>query len=159
MCYVQVTGRTAWLALSIADLARRVREIAQAMGEGELPWVRAQLLPDEASCRRFERLQADEDALVSELGLPGCGSLAALVNRGPEFTSLLADAGHAFLLEAGDAILLPNHGPGLTAMHSVFCACDEVAYGLSLAIRADREDPGLPAEEAVRESARRARRR
>jgi hypothetical protein len=61
------------------------------------------------------------------------------VNRGPEFTAWLADAGHAALLGPGDAILLPNHGLRRTAMHSVFCAGEEVAYGLSLAIRSDRE--------------------
>jgi len=60
------------------------------------------------------------------------------VNRGPEFTAWLADAGHAAILAPGDAILLPNHGLTRTAMHSVFCASDETAYGLSFAIRADR---------------------
>jgi hypothetical protein len=67
------------------------------------------------------------------------------VNRGPEFTAWLADAGHAALLAPGDAILLPNHGLRRTAMHSVFCADDDVSYGLSLAIRSDREPAPAPA--------------
>jgi hypothetical protein len=139
VCYVQISGSTAWLALSIADLAARVREFGESLSEGALPWVRAQLFGDGASFRRFETLIADDDALRAEIALPGCGKLGALVNRGPEFTSLLADAGHAWILDAGDAILLPNHGLDCTAMHSVFCAGDETAYGLSLAIRPDRD--------------------
>jgi hypothetical protein len=138
-CYVQLSGSTAWLALSIADLCERVREFAESLVDGTLPWVCAQLFPTPSALRQFDKLLADDGALRSELALPGCGRLGALVNRGPEFTSFLADAGHAWILDAGDAILLPNHGLDCTAMHSVFCASDETAYGLSLAIRPDRE--------------------
>jgi hypothetical protein len=138
VCYLQVDGRTAWLALSIADLALRVREFVQALEQGELPWVHAQLFPDVASRARLSDLAEDDDLLRGELAKPACGSLCGLVNRGPEFTAWLADAGHAAILAPGDAILLPNHGLTRTAMHSVFCASDETAYGLSFAIRADR---------------------
>jgi hypothetical protein len=137
--YVQLSGSTAWLALSVDDLSDRVREFADSILDGTLPWIRAQLFPTPAALRRFEEIVGDEGALRTELALPGCGRLGALVNRGPEFTSFLADAGHAWILDAGDAILLPNHGLRCTAMHSVFCASDETAYGLSLAIRPDRE--------------------
>ena len=82
-----------------------------------------------------------EDAAgrVNELALAGCGALCGLVNRGPEFTHELARHGHGMLLEAGDAILLPNHGLARTCMHSVFCASDTPAFSLSLAIRSDVE--------------------
>ena len=116
-----------------------MQEFAESLADGELPWVRAQVFPTESSFRRFRELASDARALRGELALPGCGALCALVNRGPEFTSFLADAGHAWILDAGDAILLPNHGYDRTAMHSVFCAGDETAYGLSLAIRPDRD--------------------
>jgi hypothetical protein len=140
VCYLQLSGRTAWLALSIADLAARVREFVECLVEGELPWVRAQLFPKESALGRIEALVRDDLALAGELARPGCGILSGLVNRGPEFTAWLADAGHAAVLDPGDAILLPNHGVARTAMHSVFCAGDEVAYALSLAIRADRPE-------------------
>ncbi len=138
VCYAQLSGATFWLALSTQDLAARVREFVELLAQGELGWVRAQLCPRPQDWRALERLAADDAALERELGLPGCGRLAGLVNRGPEFTALLADAGHAALLRAGDVILLPNHGLASTAMHSVFCAGDEAGYSLSLAIRADR---------------------
>ena len=144
VCHLQLAGRTAWLALSVRDLAVRVREFAECLEEGELPWVRAQLFPDRAVDRRFFELVRDEQRMLRELALPGCGALGALVNRGPEFTAFLADAGHAFVLEAGDAVLLPNHGLDRTAMHSVFCASEETAYSLSLAMRSDRPDRDLP---------------
>jgi hypothetical protein len=138
VCYLQLAGRTAWLALSIADLAARVRELAEGFLAGELPWVHAQLFPDAAARARLAELAEDEALLAEELAKPACGSLCGLVNRGPEFTAWLADAGHAAILAPGDAILLPNHGLSRTAMHSVFCAGDDTAYGLSFAIRADR---------------------
>lgn len=108
--YVQLAGRTAWLALSSADLAARVRELE---GEGS-DWT--------------------DEELGDELAAPGCGRLAGVVND-PEMTGLLADAGHAWVLGAGDAILLPNHGHRRTAMHSVFCADERPTYGLSMALR------------------------
>lgn len=142
VCYAQLSAASFWLALSTQDLALRVREFVELMAEGELPWVRAQLAPSEREWHALERLAGEREALERELGLPGCGRLAALVNRGPEFSALLADAGHALLLRAGDVLLLPNHGPQCTAMHSVFCAGDEAGYALSLAIRPDRAAVG-----------------
>jgi len=142
VCYVQLSGATFWLALSTQDLALRVREFVEVLGDGELSWVRARLAPGARDLANLQELAADEQALVRELGLPGCGRLARLVNHGPEFSALLADAGHALLLHAGDALLLPNHGPDCTAMHSVFCAGEETGYSLSLAIRSEREPAG-----------------
>jgi len=146
VCYVQLTGSTAWLALSLDDLVLRVREFVDALTEGEMPWVKAQLCegpraPIGFGFERLVQLVHDTAACANELALPGQGILFALVNRGPEFTSFLADAGHAFVLAAGDAILLPNRGLFATCMHSVFCAGDETGYSLSLAMRPNREAP------------------
>lgn len=146
VAYAQLSGATAWLALSIDDLAARVSEFTDALAEGELPWVKAQLCGGArpALAGGFERLTLlahDPRACANELALPGQGVLGPLVNRGPEFTSFLADAGHAYVLEAGDVILLPNRGLFATCMHSVFCAGDETGYSLSLAMRPNREAP------------------
>jgi hypothetical protein len=142
VCYAQLSGRTAWLALSTQDLALRVHEFGTALREEpELAWLHAQLFPRAQDVAAFEKLLGDERALCDEIALPGCGRVGALVQRGPEFTAYLADAGHAALLGPGDVILLPNHGLSRTAMHSVFCASDERAYSLSLALRADETPP------------------
>lgn len=136
--FAQLTGHTAWLALSIEDLATRVIEFLGALQDGELHWVRSQVFGDEFP--NALALAADRERLVSELGLPGCGSLGRLCDRGPEFTSFLADAGHALVLSPGDALLLPNHGTRRTAMHSVFCAGERTGYALSLAVRAKGDE-------------------
>jgi hypothetical protein len=133
-----------WLALSLEDLALRAIELLQMMQEGELAWVREELFGRADDWSRALQLAADQRALERELALPGCGRLASLVNRGPEFTALLADSGHALVLRPGDVLLLPNHGlHGLerTAMHSVFCAGEQAGYGLSLAMRASPQRP------------------
>jgi hypothetical protein len=144
VCYAQLSGRTVWLALSLEDLALRAIELLQMMQEGELAWVREELFGRADDWSRALQLAADQRALERELALPGCGRLASLVNRGPEFTALLADSGHALVLRPGDVLLLPNHGlHGLerTAMHSVFCAGEQAGYGLSLAMRASPQRP------------------
>ncbi|MFN0243655.1 MAG: hypothetical protein ACKVWV_12240 [Planctomycetota bacterium] len=150
VCYAQLTGSTAWLAASTDDLAARVQEFAELLGAGEMPWVAQQLFAGrESSLAEFAR---DRERVVRELGSPGCGALAGLVNRGPEFTAFLADAGHAFVLDPGDVILLPNHGLSRTAMHSVFCSGEETAFSLSLAIRADRVEIAEDVPARVRRS-------
>ena len=138
--YVQLSGETLWLALSINDLAARVREMTEAMTLGELPELREHLYPKDGM-QPLLPILADEDLLREELGLPGCGRFASLVNCGPAFTAWLADSGHACLLGPGDGILLPNHGVHHTCMHSVFCVSDHTTYALSMAIRLDQELP------------------
>lgn len=140
VCYVQLAGRTAWIALSTEELCAAVRAFDRQLRGGAMPWV-SRALHAAGGERRLAEILADDARLRAELALPGCGALHALVERGPEFTNLLAERGHAFLLEAGDGILLPNRGLESTCMHSVWCAGDEVAYSLSLALRPDRAAP------------------
>lgn len=135
--YWQGVGRTLWLALSVEDLGLRLREFLGWMEEGEMPWLRDELVPDAADFAELLRLAAQRDTRLAELALPGCGRFGPIVDRGPEFTSFLADAGHAVLLGPGDVLLLPNHGLDRTAMHSVFHGGGEIAYGLSFALRED----------------------
>ncbi|MEO0650521.1 MAG: hypothetical protein AAFZ65_07585 [Planctomycetota bacterium] len=123
--YVQLAGQTAWLALSILDLARRVVEFVDGVD------------PDDPILEAVEGEFEDERDLVAELALPGCGRLGPLVDDDPRFTAWLADCGHAAVLDAGDAIVLPNLGRAATAMHSVFCASAQPTYALSFALRAN----------------------
>jgi hypothetical protein len=134
--FVQLEGRTAWLTLSIGDLAERVREFVVWFEEGDLPWLRAELDDPPGRFGELAALATDRRTLLRELALPGCGRFGPLVNRGPEFTSFLADAGHALFLSPGDALVLPNHGYERTAMHSVFCASPRTSYGVSTGLRA-----------------------
>ncbi len=157
--YVQLAGRTAWVALSIEDLSRRVIEFVEYMQEGELAWVREDLFPDRETFQWLERMVARFGRVRKELGKPGCGRLGPLVGRGPEFTSLLADAGHAFILEPGDSIVLPNQGLECTCMHSVFCASPEPTYGVSMAVREAQPTTPAPEDRPPKPSRGRSRRR
>lgn len=162
VCYMQLSGATAWLALSTQDLVERVREFAASLEDGLMPWVRAQLFegPRAAIPRgwpQFRALVDDDERLIRELALPGQGGLGPLLNRGPEFTAFLADAGHATVLSPGDAILLPNRSLHSTCMHSVFTASEETGYSLSLALRPDREAPEEGEPRARRSTSRRTR--
>jgi len=133
--YAQLTGATAWIALSTDDLARRALEFLELLEEGEFPWILARADGRAGQLEAWGELLRDPERARSELSAPGGGALGPLIDQGPEFTSLLADAGHGYVVAQGDVILLPNHGLGLTCMHSVFCASDEEAFSLSLAIR------------------------
>ncbi len=133
--YTQLAGCTAWIALSANDLADRVEDYCEFLEAGGADWVRKALWPDR---RDFDRVQArirNREACLAELLKPGCGSFGPLVNLGPEFTSFLADAGHAFFLGPGDAVLMPSHSLSECTLHSVFCASDEMTYGISAALR------------------------
>jgi len=133
--YAQLTGATAWIALSTQDLAARVVEFCEALADGEMPWVKSSLFRGRSGEAALNKILRGGRFVYAELEKPGCGRLGRLVNRGPEFTSLLADAGHAFLVRAGDVVVLPNHGLGHTTLHSVFCASETPAYSISLALR------------------------
>lgn len=131
--FAQLSGRTAWAALSIADLARRALEFRAELAAGEAPWVLAELSATPALAA-LDALAADPLALVRELGLPGQGRLGALIDQAPEFLGFLAERGHVAILHPGDLILLPNHGRLSTAMHSVFCASNQQNLALSLGL-------------------------
>lgn len=160
--YAQVTGSTAWLALSQSDLADRVQEFAELLADNSFSHVKELFVAANGAFDVLMRLVNDRPALMKELASPGCGRLAPIVNQGPEFTSLLADAGHAFVLASGDVIVLPNHGYGATCMHSVFCGSPELAFSLSTAIRSGSEgnstDGGGPRSGGARSRSRGSRR-
>jgi len=158
--YVQHTGRTAWLACSIDALTHLFIEFLEYLEEGEMPWVREDLLGkrDREMWPKIYKRTERFVRLRKELTKPGQGVYGPWVGR-PEFSALAADAGHAFLLDPGDAILLPNHGYEKTAMHSVFCASPGPTLAFSMALREDREGPGAPAQEFDRNRPRRRRRR
>lgn len=131
--FAQWVGRTAWVALSIADLAKRALEFARELAAGQAEWVSAELQKTGA-LKALQALAADPLALLRELGQPGQGELGPLIDQGPEFLGYLAERGHAAILHPGDLMLLPNHGRLSTAMHSVFCASSGPNYALSLGL-------------------------
>jgi hypothetical protein len=101
--YGQLVGATAWLALPKRELCRAI--VAHVGGRSGLPGSEAEAMA---------ALEHDDDEALDEL-----------LNRDPAFTARLASAGFLSVLHAGDAILLPSHGPDDVAWHSVFALGDE----------------------------------
>lgn len=88
----QLQGRTAWLAAPKGELAALLAELG-GLAADAVPGM----------------LDAGED--------PGLGRL---LNEDPRLVAALVARDRAFVLEAGDALLLPNHGMDATCWHSVF---------------------------------------
>lgn len=92
VCFCQLEGRTAWLSLSKRRLARLL--------------VREGLAADER--KGIERLDRDDDR-----------SLWRRLNRDAAFAQRLSAHGALYVLEPGDAILLPSQAFDDCAWHSV----------------------------------------
>lgn len=91
VCFSQLEGRTAWLAIAKRRLAA--------------------LLARAGHCRSARQAMAALDRQDE--------ALWRVLNRDAAFTALLAAHGALFVLEAGDCILLPSHGIDDVAWHSV----------------------------------------
>lgn len=97
--YGQLTGRTAWLALSKRALTREVATLAGG---------------------KLARAARSEAAALRTLERDDLPALDRLLNRSRRLTRRLVERGSIFVLRPGDAILLPSHGPDDAAWHSVF---------------------------------------
>ncbi len=123
--YAQLTGATVWLALPFYQL---VECVTSFMLEHEPP---KSLSSEQASELQSLKRPAIEDELNSFAN----DSLIHLINETPEFVQYLIDAGHYRILQAGDALLLPQKDRDNCCWHSVFCLGDEMGEALSFAIR------------------------
>ena len=92
VCFSQLEGHTAWLALGKRRLAALLARTGQA----------------KSARLAMAALDQGEDQ-----------ELWRVLNRDPEFTAQLAARGSLFVLQAGDSILLPSHGIDDVAWHSV----------------------------------------
>lgn len=132
--YVQGTGTTVWLALSIQALAERCCEFMRDVIDGGAPWLFDTWVKEEVWQPLFFATRELEPCLRA-LARSDAGPLRPLVHGCLEFTGFLIDSGHAAVLRAGDAIALPNHGLDRTAMHSVYCGSNGPNVGFSIGLR------------------------
>ena len=98
--YGQLHGSTAWLAVSKRELAQVVAGLARGAAARRKAGTPA---------RALRALDDDEHPLVHRL-----------LNATPALYGALVARGHAFVLHAGDAILLPSPGPDDVCWHTVF---------------------------------------
>jgi hypothetical protein len=100
VCFAQLRGETAWLAVPRRELAEELAAIASRR----------------TALRRL-RTAARADAALEDTSEP---RLDRLLNRDPALTARLVARGAAFRLRAGDVIVLPSHSRAEAAWHSVF---------------------------------------
>ena len=120
--YAQLTGRTFWLA---CDKQALMDEITAFVADA----------PD-ARWNELRALTRDRAALAALMNEADHEPVEALVDREPAFIGRMVEHGHAFWLEPGDALLLPQRDLEHCVWHTVFCLDDEPGEALSFAIRA-----------------------
>jgi len=130
--YTQVSGRTAWIALSKQALIREIQHFTlNTPVEDSL--LKAGV--NQAQVTRLRSLAADAFELENELDEGNNNALENLLNRTPEFISHLVEKDYMYILDPGDALLLPQHDTQHCAWHTVFCLGDSQGEGLSFAMR------------------------
>jgi len=110
--FSQLEGRTAWFTLSKRRLARLLVEFGWKDLRGAM-----------------EALDRSQDP-----------ELLHVLNRDEAFARALSAHGALFVLRAGDAILLPSHGPDDVAWHSVLAVGDQPSLAHSYGIFGRGED-------------------
>jgi hypothetical protein len=120
--YGQLAGETAWLAITKRELAAEVAAAA-----------RGRVL------KRTASTPADALAALNEEDAP---ELARMLNETPGFTRRLVERGDVIRMRAGDALLLPSHGPDDVAWHSVFALGKKPSLAHSYGIFAARRRSG-----------------
>jgi hypothetical protein len=130
--FAQLSGRTAWLALSTEQLLDEIQEflaedVADALMRATIRQARAR--------SKLIALAKDRAALAEYLNSRDNDPLEQLINRTPDFARRLIERGHAYLLNPGDIILLPQHGMAHCTWHAVYCLDDSPGEALSFALR------------------------
>ena len=130
--FAQLSGRTAWLALSTEQLLDAVQHfLAQPDADKSM----AKTIKQKKARGELLELADDRAALAEYLNRRDNNPLEQLINRTPAFSRQLIERGHAYILNPGDIILLPQRDAAHCAWHAVYCLDDNPGEALSLAIR------------------------
>jgi hypothetical protein len=130
--FAQLSGRTAWLALSTEQLLDAIQDFL-TQPDAELSLAKAIKLKKDRA--KLIKLAEDRAVLADYLNSRDNDPLEQLVNRAPAFIRHLVDRGHAYILNPGDVILLPQHDAAHCGWHAVYCLDDSPGEALSFAVR------------------------
>ena len=131
--FAQVHGRTGWLACSKSQL---IDEIQAFVNNLDNETALKTLLPDALMLRELKDKSIDRGQLNTWLDEHDNEPLEQLLNRCPAFYQQLIAKGYGYILNPGDAILLPQKSIDECAWHTVFCLDEFVGESLSFAVRA-----------------------
>ncbi|TLS77366.1 hypothetical protein FE236_04340 [Mariprofundus erugo] len=130
--YAQLSGSTFWLALAKPLLMDEL--VAFVADPRHAEDLRA-VLPEEADRQELARLLQDRAALSAYLDEPDHELVEAVMDRCAAFVGYLVERGYGYMLEPGDALLLPQRDLDTCVWHSVYCLGDEPGEALSFALR------------------------
>jgi len=130
--FAQVSGRSAWLALSTEQLLDEIQGfLTEPQAEDHL----RTNIPQAKDRAKLLAMADNRQTLEKYLNQRDNDPLEQLINRTPAFARRLVEHGHAYILRPGDVILLPQHDADHCAWHAVYCLDDEPGEALSFAIR------------------------
>jgi hypothetical protein len=130
--FAQLSGRTAWLALSTEQLLDAIHDfLTGPLAENAM----AKTIKSKKTRTALINIAADRDGLSDYLNKRDYDPLEQLMNRTPAFTRHLIDRGHAYILHPGDLILLPQLDAAHCSWHAVYCLDDVPGEALSFAVR------------------------
>lgn len=130
--FAQLSGRTAWLALSTEQL---LDEIQVFLADGGADARMKAIIRQTKARSKLIALARDRTALAEYLNSRVNDPLEQLINRSPYFIRRLIERGHAYILHPGDIILLPQHDIAHCTWHAVYCLDEYPGEALSFAIR------------------------
>lgn len=113
--YVQASGRTVWFTLSTEELIAAIQTCARQSDPHR----------SLSSAQLTTGLTSEEPPTW----------LTELLNNDAGFAAYLTKEGHGYVLNPGDALLLPQASVTHCAWHSVFCLGHKTGEGLSFALR------------------------
>lgn len=129
--YAQLSGATFWLALPRSELVAEISNFVKTCSAND-NWPSS---IDATMQQELIALSSKPDRITEELNSFANSTLIHLINETEAFVQRLIEHGHGQLLQAGDALLLPQESDEQCCWHSVFNLGDESGQALSFAIR------------------------
>ncbi len=129
--FAQLSGSTFWLALSKPELMDALIDFADNFG-AEVE----QLLPEKNDREKLAALLHNRAALADYMDEFDHELVESVMDRSALFTEYLVNRGYAYILHAGDVLLLPQRDLDNCVWHSVTCLGNEPGEALSFAVRA-----------------------
>lgn len=117
--FAQLSGSTFWLAIAKPKLMAEIESFLQQ--NPGWPKLR-ELVSDPKSFSDY--LDEDDHEWVE-----------ALIDRSPDFFKFLIEKGYAYVLDAGDVLLMPQYSLDSCVWHSVICLGSEPGEALSFALK------------------------
>ena len=131
--FAQLSGSTFWLALAKPVL---MDELINFTSDKNNAAAIASVIPDANDQASLQKLLQDRAALSDYMDENDHELVEAVMDRSPAFIEHLIAQGFAYILHAGDVLLMPQRDLDNCVWHSVCCLGDEPGEAVSFAIRA-----------------------